>query len=526
MPWLAEELGNKCKQFNPQGTYGTDEELTSVYHCISCLIHSLRGSWLDWRDVTTIMQLKHFVRGGNGFLPMRLLIVSLLSTAQLAVADPATAPASPGFAQKADVYLQGELKAERFAGSVMVAQSNQIVFMKGYGLANRELDVTNTPSTKFRLGSITKQFTAMCVLILQEQGKLSVEDPISKFVRDCPSGWSKIKIRHLLTHTSGIPDYTKLPEYISTTTLGYPAEKMVKWLRDKALEFEPGERFEYSNSGYVLLGFIVEKASGQSYEQFMQEFVFKPLGMKASGCDHFERILPRRASGYTPDGESWVNSAYVDTTYPHGDGALYSTVADFFHWYQCWREKKLVSASSWKSMTSPVKENYGYGIAIVEPFGQKEFAHDGRVNGFVASMRWLPSSDIFVAAFANTDSAHSGEVADGLVALLLDKPLRQAKEKTGVKLDAGQLERLAGRYAFAENPAIVTTITASGDRLFSSTGGQPKLELIAESETNFCLKEMPEIQVTFWKDASGKVDRFVSQLNGVGHEAKRINERE
>lgn len=440
------------------------------------------------------------------------------------MAAPTTEPAVPDFPQQADDYLQSELKAERFAGSVMAAHSNRIVFMKGYGYANRELEVANAPNTKFRLGSLTKQFTAMCILILQEQGKLSVEDFVSKYLTNSPNAWSKIKLRHLLTHTSGIPDYTKLPDYIAAMAQPYPPEKMLKSLRDQPLEFEPGERFAYSNSGYVLLGYIVEKASGRSYEQFMQRFVFEPLGMKDSGCDHFETILPHRATGYTPDGDTWVNSAYLDMTFPLGDGALYSTADDFFHWYQCWREQKLVSADSWKAMTTPVKENYGFGIAVVEPFGQKECAHDGRLNGFVTSMRWLPASDIFVAAFANSDSAHSGEVADNLVALLLDKPLRRPKAKASIQLEASRLEALVGRYAFAENPAIITTVTASGGRLFLQTADRPKLEVLPESETNFYLKEMPAIQVTFWKDASGKVSGLVSHLNGVGHEAKRLSE--
>jgi CubicO group peptidase (beta-lactamase class C family) len=174
---------------------------------------------------------------------MRLITILLLLSAPLAVAAslPET-PASADFAQKADNYLKTEFKAERFAGSVMVAQSNQIMFMKGYGLANRELEVASAPNTKFRLASVTKQFTALCILILQEQGKLNVEDPISKFVPDCPNAWSKIKIRHLLTHTSGIPDYAKFPDYLSTMMLPSPPEKMMNRLRDKPLEFEPGER--------------------------------------------------------------------------------------------------------------------------------------------------------------------------------------------------------------------------------------------------------------------------------------------
>jgi CubicO group peptidase (beta-lactamase class C family) len=458
---------------------------------------------------------------------MRLPTILFLITAQLAVATPSTEPTITDYSRKADDYLRTELKAERFAGSVMVARSNQIVFIKGYGLANRELEVANAPNTKFRLASLTKQFTALCILILQEQGKLSVEDPISKYLPGSPNTWSNIRIRHLLNHTSGIPDYTKLPDYISTMTLAYPPEKMMKSLGDKPLEFEPGERFAYSNSGYVLLGYIVEKVSGRSYEQFLQQFVLQPLGMKDSGCDRFETILPHRAAGYTEDGDTWVNAAYTDTTCPQGDGALYSTVEDFFHWYQCWREHKLVSADSWKAMTTPVKENYGFGIAVVEQFGQKELAHDGRVNGFVASMRWFPGSDVFVAAFANSDSAHSGEVADNLAALLLGQPLSRPREQTSIKLQASQLESLVGRYGMVEKPDTICTVTASGERLFLQTTGAAKLELLPESETNFFIKEVPNIRVTFWKDASGKVFRLVSLLVGRengGHEGKRLDE--
>ncbi len=454
---------------------------------------------------------------------MRFSTFLLFFTMQLAIAPPSAEASLPDFSQKADDYLKTELSAERFAGSVMVAQSNQIVFMKGYGWANRELEVANAPNTKFRLASVTKQFTALCILILQEQGKLSLDDPVSKYLTNCPDAWSKITIRHLLTHTSGIPDYTGFPDYRSTVMLPWPPEKMMAFLRDKPLEFEPGERFAYSNSGYFLLSSIIEKAADRSYEQFLEQFIFQPLGMTNTGCWHFATILPHRAAGYSRDGDAWVNAAYTDTTYPQGDGALYSTVEDCFRWYQCLRERKLVSLDSWKAMTTPVKENYGFGIAVAERFGQKMFAHDGRCNGFVSSMRWFPSSDIFVAAFANSDSAHSGEVADNLVALLLDQPLRLPKERTTIRLEASQLEPLVGRYEFVENPAIITTVTASGDHLFIQTADQPKLEVLPESETNFFLKEMPAIQVTFWKDTSGKVSHLVSRLNGAGHEAKRLN---
>ncbi len=455
---------------------------------------------------------------------MRRLTFLLLFAVQLAGAASTTeALAAVDFVQKADDYLQTELKAERFAGSVMVAQSNQIVFMKSYGFANRELEVANAPNIKFRLGSITKQFTAMCILILQEQGKLSVEDSVSKYLTDSPNAWSKIKLQHLLTHTSGIPDYTRFPDYRSAVMLPWPPEKMMDELRNKPLEFEPGERFAYSNSGYVLLGYIVEKASGQSYEQFVRQFVFQPLGMMDSGCDQFATILRQRAAGYSRDGDAWINAAYTDTTFPQGDGALYSTVEDFFRWYQCLREQKLVSAESWKAMTTPVKEHFGFGIAVVEQFGQKELAHDGRVSGFVASMRWFPTSDIFVAAFANSDSAHAGEVADNLAALLSTKPLNLPQTQAVITLDASQLIAFAGRYRSVKPPEIASTVTATNGHLILQATGGPKLVFLPESETNFFFTEMPALKLTFRKDADGKVSHLATHLNGADHEEKRID---
>ncbi len=455
---------------------------------------------------------------------MRYSILLLLFAAQLAGAVSVTdALTSEDFAAKADDYLKTELNAERFFGSVMVARSNQIVFMRGYGLANREMEVANAPDTKFRLASLTKQFTALGILILQEQDKLSVDDPVSKYLTNCPNAWSKITIRHLLTHTSGIPDYTGFPEYRSTMMLPWPPEKMMDYLRDKPLEFEPGERFAYSNSGYFLLSCIIEKAAGRSYEQFLQQFIFQPLGMKDSGCCHSATILPHRAAGYSRDGDAWVNAPYSDTTFPQGDGALYSTVEDFFRWYQCLREHKLVSMESWNAMTTPAKEHYGFGIVVVDQFGQKELAHDGRANGFVASMRWFPNTDIFVAAFSNSDSAHAGDVAGSLAALLLNKPLNLAKAQMEIVLTVNQLNACVGRYQSLQ-PAIVSTVTATNGHLIVQANGGPKLVFLAESETSFYFTELPDLKLTFSKDAAGKAFRLATHLNGVNHEENRIED--
>ena len=215
--------------------------------------------------------------------------------------------------------------------------------------------------------------------------------------------------------------------------LSSPAEKTIQRFRDKPLEFKPGERFAYSNSGYVLLGYIVEKAAGTSYEQYVQKVIFKPLGMKDSGYDHFERILPHRATGYTREGGTWQNSDYIDMTVPGGAGALYSTVEDFFLWYQCWRERKILSAPSWEAMTMPGKENYGFGIGVSEGFGHKMLQHSGGINGFVTDMRWFPEADLFIAVFANSDSAHPAVVANFLAAIMLDQSVTLSKESKAIK---------------------------------------------------------------------------------------------
>ena len=202
-------------------------------------------------------------------------------------------------------YMDAAAKAEKFNGSVLVAKDGEILFAKGYGLANAEHQVPNTPETKFRLGSITKQFTAMAILILQEQSKLKVEDPIGKYLADAPKAWEGVTIHHLLTHTSGVPSYTDDPSYGKKMTQPETVKSMIARFKDKPLEFEPGEKFHYSNSGYFLLGAIIEKVSGKSYEAFLKEAIFDPLGMTDTGYDQHATVLPNGLRGTTAGATSW-----------------------------------------------------------------------------------------------------------------------------------------------------------------------------------------------------------------------------
>ncbi len=230
----------------------------------------------------------------------------------------AASPAAAELAPKFTEYMEAQERVSRFTGAVLVARDGKVLFARGYGMANLEHSIPNSPSTKFRLGSITKQFTAAAILQLQEKGKLSVQDPVCKYVPDCPAAWAPVTIHHLLTHTSGIPNFTSFPDYLKTMMIASPPEKSLERFRDKPLEFTPGEKFNYSNSGYVLLGFILEKAAGQNYDEYLRANIFAPLGMNASGYDWNSTVLHGRASGYARRGESgYANAEYVHMTIPH-----------------------------------------------------------------------------------------------------------------------------------------------------------------------------------------------------------------
>lgn len=247
---------------------------------------------------------------------------------------------------------------QQFMGSVLVAQNGKVLLDKGYGYANLEWQVANSPQSKFRLGSITKQFTAACILLLEERGKLSTDDPVKKYLSNAPAAWDKITIYNLLTHTSGIPNFTSFPDYQTSEGTPTTPEKLVERFLNKPLDFQPGEKFQYSNSNYILLGYLLEKISGQSYQNFLAANIFKPLGMNDSGYDSNSEIIPHRAAGYMPGPNGSVNASYIDMTIPFSAGALYSTTEDLLRWEEALFGGKVLNAASFKKMTTPFKDDY------------------------------------------------------------------------------------------------------------------------------------------------------------------------
>jgi len=419
---------------------------------------------------------------------------------------------------KVDEYINAYVKMGKFSGSVLIARDGKILVSKGYGMANLEHDVPNTPQTKFRLGSITKQFTSMAIMQLQEKGLLSVNDKLTKYIPDYPEG-EKITIHHLLTHTSGIPNFTNFPNYKKTMMLFSPPERTIERFKNKPLEFTPGEKFKYSNSGYIILGYIIEKVTGKSYEEYLNENIFKPLGMKNTGYDHHRTILKHRAAGYSTGKKGLENADYLDMSIPHGAGALYSTVEDLYIWDRALYTEKLVKKSSLQKIFTPFKRNYGYGWSITRIFGRKRIGHSGGINGFSTHISRYINDDACIIVLINIQSAPAGRISRDLAAILFGEKYEMPVEHREIKVNPKIYDAYTGKYKIRAD--FIITITKEKNHLFTQTTGQPKFEIFPESETKFFLKVV-DAQITFIKNEKGKVTGLILHQRGRDIPAKKI----
>ncbi|MFZ1678709.1 MAG: serine hydrolase [Saprospiraceae bacterium] len=330
---------------------------------------------------------------------------------------------------KLDALISAYAEYSQFNGSVLVADKGEIIYKKGFGLANMEWDIPNKPDTKFRLASVTKQFTAMLIVQLASENKIKLDVPISTYLPDYPKkNGDIITIHHLLTHTSGIPNYTSFANYQEIMSLAYRPEDIVRLFADSTLDFTPGERFQYSNSGYVLLGYIIEQITGKSYEQVLQDKIFTPLKMMNSGYDHNETVIKNRAAGYNQVGNTFQNANYIDMSVPFSAGGIYSTVEDLYLWDQALYSEKLLPKKYLDLIFTkhiPAGQNYyGYGWQIGKmPVGNSEdqvetISHSGSINGFGTLITRIPSDKSLIVLLNNTGNAPLYDMSIGITGIL------------------------------------------------------------------------------------------------------------
>lgn len=410
---------------------------------------------------------------------------------------------------------------DRFMGSVLVANDDTVIFEQSVGWANLEWKTAHTAATKFRIGSVTKQFTAAAILLLAERGKLTLDDPLSKFIPSAPETWKPVTVRQLLSHTGGVPSFTDIPEYGTNKLRPDTPAQSIAHVADKPLEFTPGEKFKYTNSGFVLLGWIVEVASGQSYETFVRENIFKPLGMNDSGLDSNTAVIPQRASGYVPGPGGLLNAPYIDMHVPHGAGAIYSTTADLHRWTRGLFGGKLLSAASLEAMTTPVKSNYAFGLMVNTTSGRKVISHGGGIEGFNAMLTFYPESKITVVVLANNNGQAFAQIAEQLATLAFGETVTLPAERKEVDVPITVLLKYVGVYQL--NPTVTNTIRLVDVHLTTQLSGQPPFPIFAESEKKFFLKVV-DAQVEFVADEQGKVTHLLQYQGGRTQKATRISD--
>lgn len=418
--------------------------------------------------------------------------------------------------------MKSAVEIERFSGSILIARDGKPIVSKSYGMANVELDVPNTPKTVFRLASITKQFTATAIMMLQERGKLNINDNACKYLADCPAAWQTITIRHLLTMTHGIPGVNGL-ELGALRGLPVPWDQWLEATSKKPLDFAPGEKFKYSNSGYTLLGFIIERVSGKSYGEFLQENIFTPLEMKQTGYEDPLKIIKNRATGYRYlPGEPIANVPYAEMIRLYAAGGIYSTTEDLLLWDKALYTEKLLSKKSIDEMFTPFREmypgkSYAYGWWTSQKFGRTEIAHGGNLAGFITYIARFPSDRVTVIVLSNNGRGSSGKISNVLSAIVFGAKYEIPKERKAINVASSVLEKYVGEYQAQFPPTNYTIVLENGKLIFTEIGFI-KAEMFAESETDFFLKTA-DLQIKFDKDTNEAVTGFtVYQGDGTLYE--------
>ncbi|OPA77405.1 hypothetical protein BVG16_13165 [Paenibacillus selenitireducens] len=332
----------------------------------------------------------------------------------------------PERTQRLNEYSQYLARKGDLNGSVLIAEQDQILMSQGFGQANMEHHVPCTPKTKFRIGSITKSFTAVAILLLQEKGLLHVQHPVATYLPTYPHG-DRITLHHLLTHTSGIPCFTNLDDYNNTLKSPSKLEDTIARFRELPLEFEPGTQFNYSNSGYVLLSYLIEQRSGVDIATFIQQSILEPLEMMDTGYDDARSILSHRASGYEMSGGVTFHAEYIDMSIPSGAGGMYSTTEDVYKWDQALRKGQVLSPDSWSRMTTPYLEDYGYGICVmpdqINGLVDTVMGHAGEINGFLSDYRHYVQADLTVIILSNLTSTSPAELSKQWTKIVLGEEL-------------------------------------------------------------------------------------------------------
>ncbi len=409
------------------------------------------------------------------------------------------------FAAVCDKLLSEQFHPDAPGTAALVARNGQVIYKNAFGMANLELQVPMQIDQVFRIGSITKQFTAVAILQLAEQGKLGLQDSITKFIPDYPTQGNTITIENLLTHTSGIQDYARIKDSAKKGEVDYSPAEMIGFFENRPLRFAPGTRWEYSNSNYVLLGYIIEMITGEPYSEYLDKQIFKPAGMTNSSYATDIRITRNRADGYSMGDQGIENARYLSMTQPYAAGAIQSTVLDMFKWHQALYSYKLITQASLDkalsrfTLSTGDETNYGYGWRFGYIQDSPSIWHGGMINGYVAMEMYLPVEDVFVAVFSNCDCNSPEDVTAKLAALAIG----ETYDYKAVVLADSLLADYAGVYE--NGKGLLRVITVADHQLFAQSGRGPKSKVDAYANDKFAYATDSLSRIDFVRDTNGAI---------------------
>jgi len=444
-------------------------------------------------------------------------LLTLVCTAGMAQ-NPGNAQVKARLEQVANSYTANSA----FMGTVLVTEGDRVLLDKGYGMAVLEWNIPNTPDTKFRLGSVTKQFTAALILLMQQEGKLNINDPVSKYLPDAPKAWEKITLANLLGHTSGIPNFTSFKEFGAWSASAHTWDEEYAFFKDKPLDFEPGTKFSYSNSNYEVLGGILEKVSGKKYGDLLRERIFVPLGMNDSGLDSDELVLLKRAEGYKPGPKGLTVARSESMSVPFSAGSIYSTTGDLLKWEHGLFGGKVLSADSLKVMTTPGLGRYGLGVMVHNVDGVNIVDHGGGIEGFNTNLMYVPERRICVVVLANVNGSAPGQMGEQLLDVALGKAVVLDTERKPVPITATELAKFVGVYDLA--PTFALTVAQAGDGLTVQGTGQPAIPMmyqgVKEEHPRFFITQVGA-EIEFVQGANGTIQSLILHQNGTDTPAKK-----
>lgn len=419
--------------------------------------------------------------------------------------------------------------------SILIAKDGKPIYKKAFGIANMELDIPLKTDNVFQIGSITKQFTAIAILILEEQGKLKLTDDILKYIPDYPTEDNSITIHHLLNHTSGIQNNTPIGKKGAISKTDMTSTELVDYFKNKPLDFKPGTNFKYSNAGYILLGRIIEIVSKQSYEDFIETTIFKKIGMSSSYYGSNKEVIKNRVSGYQAKQNTFTNADYMSLTLPYAAGSILSTVDDLLKWQNALKSNAFIKYSSLKKAISPTTLKngkiipYGYGFRMANLKGSPVIAHSGSTKGFTSIAIFLPKENIYIVALSNCNCKNLSEATKKIALLTLWKSTsnKNIKTKKSVKKDRKTislskevLQELSGSYQVKENLNI--KIINDTKELYLTAPRQTKrIKLYALSKNHFYMK-ISNAEITFNKNEKNEVISLILNQSGQNILAKKI----